>query len=67
VFGIHLLGWIGVLMLLVGAAMMIFPRPLGFMLRMLGWHWNPHEASRAAAWGLVGLGLAVVVLTRAVR
>jgi hypothetical protein len=66
-FGVHILGWIGVLMLLVGAAMMLFPRPLALVLRVLGVRWNPHEASRVAAWGLVGLGLAVVVLTRAVR
>lgn len=65
--GIHLLGWIGVLVALVGAAMMLFPRPLAFALRLLGVRWNPHQASRVAAWGLVGIGLVVVVLTRAVR
>jgi hypothetical protein len=65
--GIHLLGWIGVLIALVGAAMMLFPRPLALVLRLLGVRWNPHEASRVAAWGLVGIGLIVVVLTRAVR
>ena len=65
--GIHLLGWIGVLLALVGAAMMLLPRPLSLVLRVLGVRWNPHDASRVAAWGLVGLGLVVVVLTRAVR
>ena len=65
--GIHLLGWIGVLIALVGAAMMLMPRPLALVLRLFGVRWNPHEASRVAAWGLVGIGLVVVVLTRAVR
>ncbi len=64
---ISLLGLIGVLLALVGAAMMVIPRPLSFGLRLFGVRWNPHEASRVAAWGLVGLGLVVVVLTRAVR
>ncbi|HXA28706.1 MAG TPA: hypothetical protein VN193_08150 [Candidatus Angelobacter sp.] len=65
--GIHLLGLIGVLIALVGAAMMVIPRPLSFVLRLFGVRWNPHDASRVAAWGLVGIGLVVVVLTRAVR
>jgi hypothetical protein len=65
--GLGILGAAGVLIALVGAAMMLFPRPLGFVLRLLGVRWSPHEASRVAAWGLVGLGLVVVVLTRAVR
>jgi hypothetical protein len=47
--------------------MMVAPRPLSFALRLFGFRWQPHEASRVAAWGLVGLGLAVVILTRAVR
>ena len=65
--GIGILGAVGVLIALVGAAMMLFPRPLAFVLRVCGVRWNPHEASRVAAWGLVGIGLVVVVLTRAVR
>lgn len=65
--GLGILGALGVAIALVGAAMMLFPRPLGFVLRVLGVRWNPHEASRVAAWGLVGVGLVVVVLTRAVR
>jgi hypothetical protein len=65
--GLGLLGAVGVLIALVGAAMMLIPRPLGFFLRLWGVRWNAHEASRVAAWGLVGLGLVVVVLTRAVR
>jgi hypothetical protein len=56
-----------VLLALVGAAMMVLPRPLGLVLRLFGVRWDPHEASRVAAWGLVGLGLVVVVVTRAVR
>ncbi|HZS16218.1 MAG TPA: hypothetical protein VFC09_16640 [Candidatus Dormibacteraeota bacterium] len=65
--GPGILGLVGVLLALVGAAMMLFPRPLSFLLRLLGVRWQPHEASRVAAWGLVGIGLVVVVLTRAVR
>jgi hypothetical protein len=65
--GLGVLGFVGVLIALVGAAMMLFPRPLSFVLRLAGVRWNPHEASRVAAWGLVGIGLVVVVLTRAVR
>ena len=57
----------GVLIAVVGAAMMLFPRPLGFVLRVLGVRWEPHEASRVAAWCLVGIGLVVVVLARVVR
>jgi type III secretory pathway component EscS len=65
--GLSLLSVVGVLMALVGAATMLAPRPLAFALRLLGVRWQPHQASRVAAWGLVGLGLVVVVLTRAVR
>ena len=65
--GIGVLGIVGLLLAIAGAAMMLAPRWLGFALRLLGMRWNPHEASRVAAWGLVGLGLVIVVLTRAVR
>ena len=65
--GLGILGAFGVLIAAVGAAMMLFPRPLSFVLRLFGMRWSPHEASRVAAWGLVGIGLVVVVLTRAVR
>ena len=65
--GLHALGFIGVAIALVGAAMMVVPRPLALVLRLFGVRWNPHEASRVAAWGLVMIGLVVVVLTRAVR
>ena len=65
--GLSLLGALGIVLALVGAAMMVAARPLALALRLLGVRWQPHEASRVAAWGLVGLGLAVVVLTRAVR
>lgn len=62
-----LLGVVGLLLAIVGAAMMLAPRWLGFGLRLLGMRWNPHEASRAAAWGLVGLGLVIAVVARLVR
>jgi hypothetical protein len=62
-----LLGVVGLLLAVTGMLMMLAPRWLGLALRLLGVRWNPHEAGRVAAWGLVGLGLAVVVLTRAVR
>jgi hypothetical protein len=65
--GVSLLGLLGLLLALTGAAMMLLPRPLALVLRLCGVRWSPHEASRVAAWGLVGLGLVVVVLTRAVR
>jgi hypothetical protein len=65
--GIHLLGLIGVVLALIGAAMMVIPRPLTLVLRMLGMRWDPHGASRVAAWGLVVLGLVVVGVTRAVH
>ena len=58
---------IGLLIAIVGAGTLLAPRWLGFALRLLGIRWDPHDASRVAAWGLVGIGLIVVVLTRAVR
>jgi len=68
VVGVSLLGIIGLLMAIAGASMLLAPRWLGFALRVgLGVRWNPHEASRAAAWGLILLGLVIVVLTRALR
>jgi hypothetical protein len=67
VFGIHVLGFVGLLLAVVGAAMMLVPRPLALVLRLLGVRWNRHEASRVAAWGMVGLGLVIVVLSRLVR
>jgi hypothetical protein len=67
VVGIGVLGIVGLLMAIAGAAMMLAPRGLAIALRLLGVRWNPHEASRVAAWGLVGMGLVIVVLTRAVR
>jgi hypothetical protein len=65
--GLGILGILGLLLAITGAAMMLAPRPLSVALRLLGVRWSPHDASRVAAWGLVGLGLVVVVLTRAVR
>jgi hypothetical protein len=65
--GIHLLGFLGLAIALVGAGMMLAPGPLRFVLRVLGIRHDPHGASRVAAWGLVVLGLVIVVLTRAVR
>lgn len=66
--GVGVLGIVGLLLAITGAGMLLAPRWLGMGLRvLLGVRWDPHEASRAAAWGLVGLGLVIVVLTRAVR
>jgi hypothetical protein len=68
VTGIGVLGIVGLLLAIIGAGMLLAPRWLAVALRvLLGVRWDPHEASRAAAWGLVGLGLVIVVLTRAVR
>jgi hypothetical protein len=65
--GIHLLGIVGLLLGIAGAGMLVAPRWLSFALRLLGMRWDPHDASRVAAWGLVTMGLVIVVLTRAVR
>lgn len=66
--GVSLLGIIGLLLAITGAAMLLAPRWLGFALRVgLGVRWNPHDASRVAAWGLIVMGLVIVVLTRALR
>ena len=65
--GAGILEVVGLLIAITGAGMLLAPRWLGFAWRLLGIRWNPHDASRVAAWGLVGLGLIVVVLTRAVR
>jgi hypothetical protein len=65
--GVGVLGIVGLLLAITGMLAMLAPRPLSLVLRILGVRWNPHGASRVAAWGLVGLGLVIVVLTRAVR
>ena len=58
---------VGLLLAITGAGMLVAPRGVALGLRLLGVRWNPHDASRVAAWGLVALGLVIVVLTRAVR
>lgn len=67
-FGVNLLGLLGLLMVVVGGALTLAPRPTAFALRVLGVRLSPaHAARRAAGWMMVLLGLAIVVLTRAVR
>lgn len=61
------LGIVGLLLAIVGAGTLLAPRWLGLALRLAGVRWDPHEASRVAAWGLVAIGLLVVILSRAVR
>jgi hypothetical protein len=58
---------VGLLLAITGMLAMLAPRPLRLVLRLLGVGWDPHGASRVAAWGLVVLGLVVVVLARVVR
>jgi len=58
---------VGLLLAITGMLAMLAPRPLRLVLRLLGVSWDPHGASRVAAWGLVVLGLVVVVLARVVR
>jgi hypothetical protein len=58
---------VGLLLAITGMLAMLAPRPLRLVLRIAGVRWDPHGASRVAAWGLVALGLVVVVLSRVVR
>jgi hypothetical protein len=58
------IGLVGVLLGLLGASMLVAPRPTLWVLRLLGVRPRPHEAQRFASWGLLVLGAGIVVLAR---
>ena len=63
----RLLGFLGVVLVLLGAAMLLAPGVTRVALRVgLGVRWSAHPAARVAAWGLILLGLAVTLLARLV-
>ncbi|HEY0410243.1 MAG TPA: hypothetical protein VGE42_08235 [Candidatus Dormibacteraeota bacterium] len=65
--GLGLLRIIGIALAMVGAGMAVAPRLTRRALLLVGVHWEPDPRSRVASWGLVILGLVVVVLSRVVR
>jgi uncharacterized protein YjeT (DUF2065 family) len=65
--GLGLLRIIGIVLALVGAAMAVAPRLARRALLFVGVHWEPDPRRRVASWGLVVLGLVVVVLSRLVH
>jgi hypothetical protein len=62
--GLRLLGFFGVVLALIGAGMAIAPGITRRLLLAAGVRWEPDPQSRVASWGLVILGLVVVVLSR---
>lgn len=65
--GLHVLSLCGILLALVGAGMSVAPRLTRRFLLAAGVRWEPDPRSRVASWGLILLGLVVVVLSRVVR
>jgi len=65
--GLRLLELIGIALALVGVGMSAAPRLTRRFLLVVGVRWEPDPRSRVAAWGLVILGLVVVLLSRLVR
>jgi hypothetical protein len=65
--GLRVLSLIGVALALVGAGMAVAPSLTRRFLLAMGLKWEPDPQSRVASWGLVILGLIVVVLSRLVR
>jgi hypothetical protein len=65
--GLGLLRIIGIALAVVGAGMAVAPRLTRRALLLVGVRWEPDPRSRVASWGLVILGLVVVLLSRVVR
>lgn len=62
--GLRVLGFLGILLALIGAGMTIAPRITQRLLLAAGVRWEPDPRRRVAGWGLVTLGLVIVVLSR---
>lgn len=65
--GLRVLGFLGILIALIGAGMGMAPRLTRRFLLVAGIRWEHDPRSRVASWGLVLLGLAIVVLARVIR
>jgi uncharacterized protein YjeT (DUF2065 family) len=65
--GLGVLRLIGLVLALAGFAMLVFPEMARKLLLGAGVRWEPDPQHRVASWGLVILGLAVVVLSRVIR
>jgi len=65
--GLGALRLIGLALALAGFAMLVFPEVARRLLLYAGVRWEPDPQHRVASWGLVLLGLTVVVLSRVVH
>ena len=65
--GLRLLSLIGIALAIVGAGMAVAPDLTRRFLLAVGVRWEPDPRSRVASWGLVILGLVVVLLSRVLR
>lgn len=65
--GLGLLRIIGIALAVIGGGMAVAPQVTRRVLLFVGVRWEPDPRSRVASWGLVILGLVVVVLSRVVR
>jgi hypothetical protein len=65
--GLGVLRLIGLVLALVGVTMLVAPELTRRVLLGVGVRWEPDPQRRVASWGLVVLGLIVVVLSRVVR
>jgi hypothetical protein len=65
--GLGVLRIIGIALAVIGAGMAVAPRLTRRALLFVGVRWEHDPRSRVASWGLVILGLVVVVLSRVVH
>ncbi|TMC51174.1 MAG: hypothetical protein E6J14_01695 [Chloroflexi bacterium] len=63
----RILAFGGLGLALIGAGLLTAPRWTASLLRLLGVRRPLDTANRAAAWGLVVIGLLVVILARLIR
>ena len=63
-----MVGWtgrvVGAVLAVLGWTMLVAPGAAYWVLRALGMHADPHNASKVGAWGLLLLGGIIVLLSR---
>ena len=65
--GLGVLRLVGLAFAAIGVIMLVAPELARRLLLAAGVRWEPDPQRRVASWGLVILGLVIVVLSRVVR